>query len=105
LAAGLAGCQSVDSPAAEVREGSTRDEVRTALGEPAEVNEFVLPSEPFFGPQEGLSGIVPAGSGVEEWVYRQDGEVLYVWFSGQPGEDQAGWTVIMTATYPKDAVF
>ena len=69
------------------------------------MNDFILPDGPFYGPQEALASVLSAGDSVEEWIYRRNGETQYVWFWGEPEVDEADWTVLMTATYPEDAVY
>jgi len=98
-------CTSSEDVPIDVQPGSSKAEVTDVLGEPDEVSEFTLPAEPFFGPQEGLSSAVPAGDVVEQWIYKQGDQVQYVWFWGESTTDQVEWTVVMTATYPADAVF
>jgi hypothetical protein len=92
-------------PAGVIIPGQTRAEVREAAGEPDEVQVFTLPAEPFFGPQEGLANLLPAGTLVEEWQYLTEDEVTYVWFTGVVTDSQAVWTVVDTATHPADAVY
>ena len=101
----LAGCSPTSNHPPEVGKGSSRAEVISALGEPDQTQEFNLPNEPFFGPQESLINFVPAGTVIEEWVYEFGDEVLYVWFTGQVDELREDWFVLDTARYPKDAVY
>ena len=102
---GVVSCANPGIPEIEVGEGLTRQEVLDVLGDPDEVQEFRVPDQPFFGPQEILTSLVPASSTVEEWVYWLDGELTYVWFSGEEDQGRDRWTVVATATYPEDAVF
>lgn len=85
--------------------GATPAQVRAALGEPTRTQEFLLPEVPFFGPQESLTDLIPAGTPVEEWVYVQGDEELYVWFTctGEDTEVECG--VVKTARYPVGAVY
>jgi len=101
----LGACHAAPKAAIIVDTGAAREEVRARLGEPDRRSEFKMPATPFFGPQESLAGRVPAGSLVEEWVYREGDEERYVWFSG--AEDLPGdrWRVIATGRYPADAVY
>ena len=99
------GCSSVPEASREVQPGQTREEVTAILGNPDEILEFTLPSEPFFGPQEGLTSLLPPGAQVEEWQYLIDEEVVYVWFAGDEAEPRVQWKVIETAIYPQDAVY
>jgi hypothetical protein len=74
------------------------------LGQPDEMNVSALPEAGFFGPQENLLSMIPAGASYEEWVYEIGESDLYVWFAGEEGA-QEDWTVILTGKYPKDAVW
>ena len=98
-------CSADEPTAGEVEVGFTRDKVVEIMGQPDATQEFILPNEPFFGPQEGLASLLPAGTLVEEWVYELDEEVLYVWFASETGEAQEEWLVVATAVYPAGAVF
>jgi hypothetical protein len=80
-------------------------QVRAVAGEPDETIDFTLPSGPFFGPQEGLANLLPAGTTVEEWQYRTEEIVTYVWFSGEAGDSRETWIVIETASHPAEAVY
>lgn len=94
------------APRADVVDtGSVRAEVRARLGEPDRRREFKLPATPFLGPQESLAGRVPAGTLVEEWVYREGDEERYVWFSGAADQPRNRWRVIATGRYPAGAVY
>jgi hypothetical protein len=99
------GCSQVVGSIQEIQIGYTRQAVITIAGDPDEINDFVLPSTPFFGPQEGLVELIPAGTTVEEWRYISEKDVTYVWFAGEGGIPRADWTVIDFATYPLDAIF
>lgn len=101
----IAGCSSAPSSPAEVEIGFSRDEVIEIMGEPATTQDFVLPDQPFFGPQEGLASLLPPGTVVEEWIYELDEEVMYVWFAGESGLPREEWLVIETGLYPAGAVF
>jgi hypothetical protein len=48
------------------------------MGEPDHIQEFILPAEPFFGPQEALVNLVPAETLIEEWQYEIEDELLYI---------------------------
>jgi len=99
------GCSAKRNATLEIQAGQTRDEVTAAAGDPDEIIEFILPDEPFLGPQEGLSSILPAGTPFEEWRFQSEGEVTYVWFAGGAAEPREEWTVIDTAVFPADAVY
>ncbi len=101
----LIGCSPISIPTLEVIKGSSKSEVIESLGEPDQTQDFILPDAPFFGPQESLSSLVPAGTVIEEWVYEIDDDVLYVWFTGEVGKLREDWLVLATAKYPKDAVY
>ena len=102
----IAGCARSQSPPVELEVGFTHQEVRDTLGEPDETQEFVMPDGPFFGPQEALSGLVPAGSLVEEWRYDLDDEkVRCVWFYGDSAAGREAGRMIATSIVPKDAVY
>jgi len=101
----VAGCQGNQNALVEPEVGLTRQEVKDALGEPDATQEFVMPDGSFFGPQEKLDGLVPAGSTVEEWRYELGDDVMYVWFYGDSGAGSDGSKVIATAIVPKDAVY
>lgn len=105
VAALVAGCASSAPPSTTVEQGSSRAEVRAALGEPDQIQEFVLPDQPFFGPQESLADILPSGTAVEEWAYKSGEEVLLVWFAADPGERREDWRVVETGSYPAGAVY
>ncbi|MEJ2560523.1 MAG: hypothetical protein P8186_30730 [Anaerolineae bacterium] len=101
----LVGCSPTSLPPSEVGKGSSKEDVIASLGEPDQTQDFILPDEPFFGPQESLVNLVPAGTVIEEWVYEIGDEVLYVWFTGEDDDLREDWLVLVTARYPKDAVY
>jgi hypothetical protein len=101
----LVGCSPSPSPPPEIDQGSSKSEVIASLGEPGQAQDFILPGLPFFGPQESLINLVPAGTVIEEWIYEIGDEVLYVWFTGEVDELREDWLVLVTARYPKDAVY
>jgi hypothetical protein len=98
-------CSSTPSSPDEVEIGLSREEVVEVMGEPTTIQDFVLPSEPFFGPQEDLVSLIPPGTVVEEWIYELEEEVMYVWFASESGLPRGEWLVIGTGLYPADAVF
>lgn len=100
-----AGCSPERDARRQIEVGQTQAEVVAALGEPDEVSEFTLPDEPFFGPQEGLVSLVPAGTFVLEWRYISGDDVRYVWFASERGVPREEWQVIGTAVHPVDAVY
>ena len=100
----LAACTNVEARLAQVQPGMSRQEVRDLLGEPDQAYVSTLPEGYFFGPQEGLVDLIPAGGGYEEWIYQVGDDDFYVWFSGE-GNAMERWTVIRTARYPRDAVW
>ena len=101
----IAGCSPSTLSPAEIEAGSTKGEVIALLGDPDQTQEFVLPDEPFFGPQESLVNLVPAGTVIEEWVYELGEDVLYIWFTGEGDDSGEDWLVLDTAKHPKDAVY
>jgi hypothetical protein len=101
----LSGCSRRVNDEGEIEAGLSKEAVIQILGDPDQVNEFILPDGPFFGPQEGLTGLVPPGQLVEEWVYHTNGEVRYVWFWGDSGQEREAWRVVLTSVYPKDVVY
>jgi hypothetical protein len=100
----LVGCSPASTPPSEITQGSSKDDVIALYGEPDRAQEFILPSEPFFGPQEGLAKLVPPGTVVEEWAYEIGEEELYIWFTGE-GEAREEWLVLDLGRYPKGAVY
>jgi hypothetical protein len=105
LAILIVACQTKTPDADGISIGASRADVRALMGEPERVQEFELPDAPFFGPQESLIDLVPAGTPVEEWVYIQGEEEQYVWFAGEAGQAKDLWRVIETARYPVGAVY
>jgi hypothetical protein len=101
----LDACRVQPPQAATVSPGATPAQVRTLLGEPTRLQNFLLPEAPFFGPQESLTNLIPAGTPVEEWVYVQGNEELYVWFVCTQGSSEGECTVIESARYPVGAVY
>jgi hypothetical protein len=105
LAAFFVGCSPTSTPPADITPGSFKSDVITLYGEPSRTQEFVIPEEPFFGPQESLINLVPPGTLIEEWVYEIDDEELYIWFTGNSNEARENWLVLEMGKYPKDAVY
>jgi hypothetical protein len=101
----LTGCSPVATPPLEITQGSSKTDVIALYGEPDRTQEFVIPDEPFFGPQEGLIDLVPPGTLIEEWVYEFGDEDLYVWFTRDDGEPHESWLVLDLGRYPKGAVY
>lgn len=101
----LAACSAQANVDPEALEGLSQAEVRELLGEPDGVQDFILPADPFFGPQEILSSLVAAGDTVEEWRYEVGEDVQYVWFYGDASQGREGWRVIASVKVPKDAVY
>jgi hypothetical protein len=100
----LVGCSPASTPPSEITQGSSKDDVIALYGEPDRTQEFILPSEPFFGPQEGLAKLVPPGTVIEEWAYEIGEEELYIWFTGED-EAREEWLVLDLGRYPKGAVY
>ena len=101
----MTGCLRAQHSQVELKAGLTHQEVRRVLGQPDEIQEFVMPNGAFFGPQEALSGLVPTGSLVEEWRYKLNDEVIYVWFYGDSSQGKDAWRLIATTIVPKDAIY
>jgi hypothetical protein len=105
IAVVFVGCSPKSSIPSEIVKGSSKEDVIASLGEPNQTQDFILPDGPFFGPQESLVNLVPAGTVIEEWVYEIGDEVLYVWFTGEDDDLREDWLVLVTTRYPKDAVY
>jgi hypothetical protein len=74
----LGGCSLTPTPLPQIAESSSKAEVLALMGEPDHIQEFILPAEPFFGPQEALVNLVPAETLIEEWQYEIEDELLYI---------------------------
>jgi hypothetical protein len=90
---------------ARLEPGASRAEVKACLGQPAAVNEYKLPTIPFFGPSESLASILEPETPIEEWIYHDDENSFYLWFASSTGEPKEQWRLIEKAMYPKGAVF
>lgn len=101
----LASCSNLPGQRFEIEVGQSREIVIEQLGQPDEINEFVMLDQPFYGPQESLVGILSPGIVVEEWMYHHRDEILYIWFAGEAGQQKDSWKVVETATYPEGAVY
>jgi hypothetical protein len=88
-----------------IEPGASRAELILCLGEPAEVQSYNLPTEPFFGPAEGLVNLLEPGTPIEEWIYQDDDTNYYFWFASPTGEAEDQWRLIEKAAYPKGVVF
>jgi hypothetical protein len=75
------------------------------MGEPDRTQDFPLPDVPFFGPQESLTGLIPAGTPVKEWVYVIGEQELYVWFRCDQGGPEFDCSLVTSARYPVGAVY
>ena len=105
LMAFIVGCSPVSTPPTEITRGSSKEDVIALYGEPNRTQEFTLPEEPFFGPQEGLANLVSPGTVIEEWVYEIGDEELYIWFTGDNDVAREDWRVLDLGRYPKGAVY
>jgi hypothetical protein len=104
LLAGLAsGCAAQRGNPGDILPGMSRADVTNLLGRPDAVNAGTLPEGPFFGPQESLTAVLPPGADYEEWIYPVGEDDCYVWFAGEGAREN--WRVVLTAAYPRDAVF
>jgi len=101
----LVACSPISTPPVEVTRGSLKEEVIALYGEPDRAQEFIIPDEPFFGPQESLIDLVPPGTLIEEWVYVIGDEELYIWFTGENDEARENWLVLDLGRYPTGAVY
>ncbi len=99
------GCSPAIAPLTEITQGSPKEDVIGLYGESDRTQEFIIPDEPFFGPQEGLIDLVPPGTLIEEWVYEIGDEELYIWFTGEDNEARENWLVLDLGRYPKGAVY
>lgn len=92
--------------ASKIEIGLSLADVKAILGVPGMVQEFKMPDQPlFFGPQEDLYKLSDPGTLILEWVYERGEEVLYVWFSRDPGRPTMNFRVIEFTTAPKDAIY
>ena len=105
LLAFLVACSPASAPPSEITQGSSKEEVIALYGGPDRTQEFTIPDEPFFGPQEGLIDLVPPGTAIEEWAYEIGDEELYIWFTGDDNEAREDWRVLDLGRYPKGAVY
>jgi len=101
----IVGCSPTATSPAAIKQGSSKEDVIKLYGKPDRTQEFIIPDEPFFGPQENLIHLVPPGSAIEEWVYEAEDEELYIWFTGDSEEGRESWLVLDLGKYPKDAVY
>ena len=85
--------------------GASRTQIITCLLDPVETQTFVLPSEPFFGPGEGLVSILEPGTPVEEWIFQDEDTNYYIWFASDSGEEKEDWRLVDKASYPIGVVF
>jgi len=104
LMVSLLGCSPASKPPSEIIPGSSKKDVTAMYGEPDHTQEFTIPDEPFFGPQEGLIDLAPPGTVVEEWVYEIGDDELYIWFT-RDDETSENWTVLDLGRYPKGAAY
>ena len=99
------GCSPASKSPSDIAKGVSKSEVIASLGEPDQVQDFILPDVPFFGPQESLVNLVAPGTVIEEWVYEIGDDLFYVWFTGKVDDPRQDWLVLDTARHPKDAVY
>ena len=96
---------SNDEQFARIVDGSSRQSVQKALGEPHTVTLGAIPVVPYEGPQEGLLEILGPKTKYEEWFYQFNGIDYYIWFGNRDGLPKDKWKVVSKASYPKGAVF
>lgn len=96
---------SNDEQFARIVDGSSRQSVQQALGEPHTVTLGAIPVVPYEGPQEGLLEILGPKTKYEEWFYQFNRIDYYIWFGNRDGLPKDKWRVVSKAGYPKGAVF
>ena len=101
----MAGCSPGEKAPPSFQVGSTQGEIFEVMGAPDQSQQFIIPDEPFFGPQEELVEVLPAGTEVEEWQYASGDQVLYIWFIGDNDQPRNQWVVISHASYPSGAIY
>lgn len=101
----MAGCSAPSDAERGLAVGMDLSAVRSALGEPDQQQEFTMPVSPFFGPQEALTGRVPAGSDVLEWQFERGSRVLFVWFTRDDGTPGNVWKLQHWLEAPANAVY
>ena len=101
----LASCAPTPVPTPDIDVSPSKADVIASLGEPDGRQAFILPDEPFYGPQESLANLLPSAIVVEEWVYERGDEASYIWFAGEEDEPPEDWRVIAKGSYPLDAVY
>ena len=105
IALTLVACSPDSTPLPDIIAGASKDDVIAAHGTPHQVRDFILPDEPFFGPQESLINLVPSGSLIEEWLYEIEDDHLYIWFSGEQNGLRKDWLVLAKVRVPHDAIY
>jgi hypothetical protein len=101
----IVSCSPATAPSTEIKPGSSKEDVIALYGEPDRTQEFIIPDEPFFGPQEGLIDLVPPGTLIEEWVYEIGDKELYIWYAGDNNQAREDRLVLDLGRYPKGAVY
>ena len=66
------------------------------LGEPAEVEDTIVPLGSNWGNQPGLTFRIKAGEPVKQWMCWDKGEFYYLWFAKVGGADDDPWRVTLT---------
>ncbi|MFH1201306.1 MAG: hypothetical protein V1674_00230 [Candidatus Omnitrophota bacterium] len=89
----------------QIKNGMSREQVISQLGQPFEKRIHTLPAGPFWGPQEGLASILKPGAKFEEWGYQKDGTTYLIWFGSLEVKPEAEWKVIGKTLFPTGAVF
>ncbi len=104
LVVSLSSC-SFESKFSQVKPGLTRSEIKNLLGDPMVIQNGVTTDQPFWGPQEGLDGILGVGAPFEEWLYKEGDQNYYIWFGAKSGKPKSSWLVIRNNKYPEGVVF
>ncbi len=89
----------------QIQVGFARDDVRSVMGEPDTIQDFIIPEEPFFGAQESLVNLLEPGAIVEEWLYQGKDEDIFIWFASTGNDPREQWRVIEKGIYPEGAVY
>jgi hypothetical protein len=70
--------------------------VEQLLGEPAEVEDTIVPLGSNWGNQPGLTFRIKAGDPIKQWMFWDKGEFYYLWFAKVGGASDDPWRVTLT---------
>jgi len=102
----VTGCaESFEEQFESVAVGASRVSVEQKLGEARKTTSGRVPSDPFWGPQEGLEAVLGAETEYEEWQYRSNNRIYLVWFGNKNDSRKQKWRVVGKTSYPEGAVF